>query len=132
MLWLTISNYFIYFFTSVTALRCVIENGIVREPGIENCSSSVINCFSFRCDITGKERKERGCNDNLSNLWNCQALGKACMEAGGIAHCDICVTDLCNNAIANAFSLSFLTTTVILLLLLIIFRSSIEMFLAGK
>uniref|UniRef100_A0A1I8EHA0 Uncharacterized protein n=1 Tax=Wuchereria bancrofti TaxID=6293 RepID=A0A1I8EHA0_WUCBA len=112
------SSFFIYFFTSTTALRCVIENSIVREATTENCSSSVTDCFWFRCDNSGKETKEKGCNDNLSSLWNCQALGEACVQNGGRAYCDTCAADLCNNAITTAFVSP--TSIIVLLILLIL------------
>ncbi|KAK6107415.1 hypothetical protein QQG55_28090 [Brugia pahangi] len=111
-------SFFMYFFTSTTALRCVIENSIVREATTENCSPSVTDCFWFRCDNSGKETKEKGCNDNLSSLWNCQALGEACVQNGGKPYCDTCAGDLCNNAITTAF-LSPTSITVLLILLVL-------------
>ncbi|OZC09427.1 hypothetical protein X798_03588, partial [Onchocerca flexuosa] len=90
-----------------TALTCTIENSIVRKSTIENCSSSVTDCFLFKCDKSGTETNERGCNDNLSNFWNCQALGEACVQAGGRAYCDTCAENLCNSAIVFVSPIPF-------------------------
>ncbi|KAM3717431.1 Methionine--tRNA ligase, cytoplasmic [Dirofilaria immitis] len=116
MFWFITFSCFVYFFTSVIALRCIIENSIVREFAIENCSSSVFDCFLFRCDKSGIETKERGCNDNLSNLWNCQALGEACMQAGGKAYCDTCVKDLCNSATTFTYPIAIAILSILLTL----------------
>ncbi|EJD75097.1 hypothetical protein LOAG_17691 [Loa loa] len=118
MLWIITASCVIYFFTSATALRCILENSIIKKAAIENCSSSVTDCFWFKCNSLDKETNEKGCNDNLGNLWNCQVLSEACLLTGGKAYCDTCVKDLCNNAMATSFaSLTIITILSILLIL---------------
>uniref|UniRef100_A0A8R1XYS2 Uncharacterized protein n=1 Tax=Onchocerca volvulus TaxID=6282 RepID=A0A8R1XYS2_ONCVO len=71
------------------------------------------SCFMYFFTSITAETNEKGCNDNLSNSWNCQALGEACVQAGGRACCDTCAEDLCNNAIVFVSPILFAILSVL-------------------